>query len=128
MNMAKGIANFILPAAEKPKKKTKPRITKPKTAKKHIQVEEPKIFIDPEDFCISSVVDGTGIHVITKFLGQAFNVFTLPRNMYDSWLRSSPQQRISYVSAQTSETDARIKQMIVNETINVINRIFARAR
>jgi hypothetical protein len=132
--MAKGIQNFIKPAEpakrnksnKSNKPKPKPRTTKPK--ERSIKVEEPRIVIDPSDFSISSIVDSNGIHVITKYLDQSINVCTLPRALFDSWLRSSPQLRTGYVSSQTNVNDARIKQMIIKETINSINRIFARAR
>jgi hypothetical protein len=132
--MAKGIQNFIKPAEpakrnksnKSNKPKPKPMTTKPK--ERSIKVEEPRIVIDPSDFSISSIVDSNGIHVITKYLDQSINVCTLPRALFDSWLRSSPQLRTGYVSSQTNVNDARIKQMIIKETINSINRIFARAR
>ena len=131
--MGKGIQNFIKPAeSAKPLKRNKSNKSskaKAKTQKKEsIRVEEPKILISPSDFALSSIVDSNGIHVITKYLEQPVNVCTLPRNLFDSWLRSSPQQRVSYVSGQTNVTDARIKSMVIHETVNIINRIFARAR
>ena len=132
--MKKGIQNFIIPQ-QKPKPKAKSNKAsqakpKPKKSqnKQNIRVEEMKVLIDPSDFSISSIVDSNGIHVITKYLDQSINVCTLPRNLFDSWLKSSPQQRSSYVSGQTNVTDMRIKQMIIRETVNIINRIFARAR
>jgi hypothetical protein len=129
--MGKGIQNFIT-ATEKPKPKKRNKTSKPRTTKttksQSIRVEEPQILIDPADFSISSIVDSNGIHVITKYLDQSVNVCTLPRNLFDSWLRSSPQQRVNYVSPQTNLQDARIKQMVIRETVNIVNRIFARAR
>jgi hypothetical protein len=79
-----GIQNFIKPEekAKKSNKTSKPRTTKPK--EQNIKVEEPRIVIDPSDFSISSLIDGNGIHVITKYLGESVNVCSLPRNMYDS--------------------------------------------
>ena len=102
--------------------------SKPKPKKENIRIEEPKIVINPSDFALSSIVDSNGIHVITKYLDQSINVCSLPRSHFDSWLRSSPQQRTGYVSSQTNVTDMRIKQLIVKETVNIINKIFARAR
>jgi hypothetical protein len=129
--MGKGIVNFIKPA-EKPKKpKPAKKRNKPKEVPKksqNIKVEEPQILINPEDFALSSLIDGNGIHVITKYLEQSVNVCTLPRALFKSWLKSSPQQRANYVSSQTNINDTRIKQMIIRETVNVINKIFARAR
>jgi hypothetical protein len=128
--MAKGISNFIM-ATEKPKAKAKAvkhHKAKPKPKTQKIKVEEPQILINPSDFSLSSIVDSNGIHIITKYLNQSVNVCTLPRALFDSWLKSSPQQRVGYVSGQTNITDTRIKQMIIRETVNIINRIFARAR
>lgn len=128
--MGKGIVNFIKPAeSAKPKTTKKRNKPKPKQQKsQNIRVEETKILVNPEDFALSSIVDSNGIHIITKYLDQSINVCTLPRALFDSWLRSSPQQRVGYVSGQTNINDVRIKQMIIKETINIINRIFARAR
>jgi len=68
--MKKDISSFLLPAAPEPKpKKSKP---KPKPKTKKIQVEEPRILIDPRDFNISPLVDGAGIHILIRYLGQIF--------------------------------------------------------
>jgi hypothetical protein len=127
--MKKGMVNFIKPAEPaKPKRNKSNKSSKPKPKTQKIKVEEPKIVITPSDFSLSSLVDSNGIHVITKYLDQSVNVCTLPRNLFDSWLRSSPRQRVNYVSPQTNLQDARIKQMVIRETVNIVNRIFARAR
>jgi hypothetical protein len=129
--MGKGIQNFIKPAEPAKQKRNKSnKSNKPKAKPKvqNIRIEEPQILINPSDFSISSIMDSNGIHVITKYLDQSINVCTLPRALFDSWLRSSPQQRIGYVSGQTNVNDAKIKQMIIKETVNIINKIFARAR
>jgi hypothetical protein len=78
MSMGKGISNFIIPQQKpKPVKRNKSSKAKPKAQnKQNIRVEEPKILIDPADFSISSLIDGNGIHVITKYLGQSVNVCT----------------------------------------------------
>lgn len=130
--MSKGIVNFIKPT--EPIKKSNKSNKRNKTSKPRAKVQKDikvdNVSIDTSALSISSVVDSSGINVIVKYLHQPIHIFSLPANQYDAWIKSNPQQRCTHVFSNTNIAgiDAKIKQLIINKTIQLINSIFARAQ